>query len=167
MLSPGLIGGALSVAAIVLVQGAGVAEAAPNRDGTRSDPNRDFVAQGVANLASGALRGMPVGGSVGQTALNATAGARTQWGAISSGAWMLVILVAFAGVVGEVAMPTLAAVLIFAGAGSIRPHEVATILRTGPVSQIAVVTTFTATLFLPVTSTPTWPRASGGPAGST
>ena len=41
-----LVTGALAVAAIVLVQGAGVAEAAPNEDGTASDANRDIIAQG-------------------------------------------------------------------------------------------------------------------------
>ena len=47
-------------------------------------------------------------------------------------------------------MPTLAAILIFAAVGSLRPGEIATILRTGPNSQIALITTFVATLFLPV-----------------
>jgi len=150
MLSLPLVTGALAVAAIVLVQGSGVAEAAPNRDGTSSNSNRDFIAQGVGNLASGFFRGQPVGGSVGQTALNQAVGARTRWAAICAGLWMLVILVAFSGVVGVVAMPTLAAVLIFAAAGSLRLGELKTILRTGPTSQIAVVATFVATLFLPV-----------------
>lgn len=149
-LSPSLLIGALSVAAIVLVQGAGVAEAAPNSDGSRSDPNRDFTAQGVANLGSSLFGGQPVGGSVGQTALNVSAGARSRWGAIFSGLWMLVILVAFSGLVAEVAMPTLAAVLIFAAVGSLRPAEVLTIARTGPTPLIALSATFVATLLFPV-----------------
>jgi sulfate permease, SulP family len=146
----GLVTGALAVAAIILVQGAGVAEAAPNADGTPSDINRDIIAQGAANLASGFFRGLPVGGSVGQTALNVSAGARSRWATIWCGVWMLVILVAFSGLVAKVALPTLGAILIFAAIGSLRFGEVATILRTGPTSQIAVVTTFAATLFLPV-----------------
>ncbi len=93
---------------------------------------------------------MPVGGSVGQTALNVTAGAKTRWAAIFSGLWMLLILVAFSGAVGKVAMPTLAAILIYAGFGSLRPYEIRTILRTGTTSRIAVIATFLATLLLPV-----------------
>jgi sulfate permease, SulP family len=145
-----LITGALAVAVIVLVQGAGVAEAAPNPDGTPSDANRDIIAQGAANLASGFFRGVLVGGSVGQTALNVRSGARTRWAAIWSGLWMLVILVVFSRLVAKVALPTLGAILIFAAVGSLRFAEIATILRTGLTSQIAVVTTFAATLFLPV-----------------
>ena len=54
---------------------------------------------------SGFFRGLPVGGSVGQTALNVSAGARTRWAAIWSGAWMLVILAALSGLVAKVAVP--------------------------------------------------------------
>lgn len=145
-----LVPGALAVAAIVLVQGAGVAESAPNPDGSRSRVNRDFVAQGVGNLASGLFRGQPVGGSVGQTALNVAAGARSRWGTIFAGIWMLVILGLLSGVVGEVALSTLAAVLIVAGGRALRIGQLGLILRTGRVSQIAVISTFVATLFLPV-----------------
>jgi SulP family sulfate permease len=63
-----------------------------------------------------------------------------------------VILIAFAGVVGKDAMPTLGAVLIFAAIGSLRPFELATIWRTGRSSQIALAATFAATLFMPVAS---------------
>ena len=150
-LSFDLVTGAFAVAIIVLVQGAGVRESAPNPDRTPSNPDQDFIAQGIANVAAGFFRGQPVGGSVSQTALNRAFGARTRWAAIFSGLWMLVILVAFSGLVGEVAMPILAAVLIYAALGSLRPVEIATIWRTGYVSQIALVTTFVATLFLSVT----------------
>jgi sulfate permease, SulP family len=150
LLSFGLVTGGLAIAAIVLVQGAGVSEAVPNEDGTRSDVNTDIVAQGLANVVSGFFRGLPVGGSVGQTALNKSVGARTRWAAVWSGIWMLAILVAFSGLVGQVAMPTLAAILIYAAIGSLRLGEISAILRTGRISQVAVVTTFAATLFLPV-----------------
>ena len=130
-LSLSVVTGALAVAVIVLVQGAGVAESALNPDGSLSDANRDFVAQGVGNLASGFFRGQPVGGSVGQTALNVAAGAKTRWASIWSGLWMIAILAAFSGVVAKVALPTLSAVLIYAAFGSLRFGEMATIFRTG------------------------------------
>ena len=62
------------------------------------------------------------------------------------------ILLLFTGVVAKVAMPTLAAVLIFAAVGSLRVGEIATIFRTGNTSRIALVATFVATLLLPVTT---------------
>ena len=134
----------------MLVQGAGVAQAAPNPDGTPSKADRDFIGQGVGNLASGLVHGIPVGGSVGSTALNVSAGARTRWASIFVGLWMLVILVAFAGAVGKVVMPTLAAVLMYAAVMSLKPGDLAEIWRTGRTSQVALAGTFIATLTLPV-----------------
>ncbi len=149
-LSFSVITGALAVAAIVLVQGSGVSESSPNLDGSRSDPSRDFIAQGAGNIAAGLFQGQPVGGSVGQTALNTSAGARTRWAAVFSGVWMLVILVAFSGAVGEVVMACLAAVLIYAALRSIRVPQILVVWRSGVNAQVALVSTFTATLFLPI-----------------
>lgn len=53
---------------MVIVQGAGVAESAPNPDGSPPYTNGDFIGQGVANLAAGLFNGIPVGGSVSSTA---------------------------------------------------------------------------------------------------
>jgi sulfate permease, SulP family len=150
LLSVNLVIGAFAIAAIILVQGAGVAEAAPNPGQAHPNPNQDIIAQGIGNLAAGFFRGVPVGGSVGQTALNVSVGARTRWASIWSGVWMLVILAIFSGLVRRIAVPTLGAILIVAAVSSLRPGEIATIMRTGHTSQIAVVTTFAATLFLPV-----------------
>ena len=149
-LSFDVIAGALSVAAIVLVQGAGVSESSPNLDGSRSDPNRDFIAQGAANIGASFFQGQPVGGSVGQTALNTSSGATTRWAAIFSGIWILVILVVFPGAVGVVVMSCLAAVLIYAGLRSIRLQRIEVVWRSGINSQIAVGSTFLATLFFPI-----------------
>ena len=150
LMSFSLVTGALAIAAIVLVQGAGVAEAAPNPGDARPNPNQDIIAQGAGNLAAGFFRGIAVGGSVGQTALNVSVGARTRWATIWSGVWMLVILAIFSGLVAKIAVPTLGAILIFAAIGSLRPGEIRGIMRTGHGSQIAVITTFAVTLFLPV-----------------
>ena len=149
-LSVSLISGALAVAAIVLVQGSGVAESSPNLDGSRSDPNRDFIAQGAGNIAAGLFQGQPVGGSVGQTALNVSSGALTRWAAVISGVWVLVILVVFSGAVGKVVMSCLAAVLIYAATRSIRVAQIKVVWRSGINSQIAVCSTFLATLLLPI-----------------
>jgi SulP family sulfate permease len=147
-----LLAGAFAVAVIVLVQGAGVAQSYPNPDRTRSDQNSDFMAQGWANMASGLFRGIPVGGSVSQTALNVAVGARDRWASILSGIWMVVVLVLLSGLAGEVAIPTLAAILIVASIGAIRPLAITAIWRSGAQAQIAMVTTFASTLLLPVSA---------------
>jgi len=150
LLSYGMISGALAIAAIVVVQAAGVAQALLDDTTSGSDNNRDIGAQGFANLASSLFSGIPVGGSLSQTVLNVATGARTRLAAIASGGWMVAILLAFSGLVGRIALPTLAATLIYLGASSLQVAEMVTIARTGPSSQVALITTFVATLTLPV-----------------
>jgi SulP family sulfate permease len=147
-----LLAGAFAVAAIVLVQGAGVSQSYPNPDRSRSDQNTDFMAQGWANIGAGMFRGIPVGGSVSQTALNVSVGARDRWASVISGVWMLVVLVLLSGLAGQVAIPTLAAILIVASLGAIRPLAITAVWRSGTQSQIAMLTTFGATLLLPVSA---------------
>ncbi len=149
-LTPSVISGALAVAAIIVVQGAGVAEAAPNPDGTRSNPSRDFRAQGVANLAVGLFGGQPVGGSVGATALNRSVGARSRWAAIWSGVGVALVLVVFSTAVGYVLLPTLAAFLVYAAIKSFKPGEIWSVAHAGTNSLLALGVTLIATLLLPV-----------------
>ena len=148
--SPNLLAGAAAIAVLVLVQGAGVAESAPNPDGSHTEMNRDFMAAGFGNVAASIFRGLPVGGSVGQTALDLAAGARSRWAPIFAGVWMLAILVLFSGAVGRVPIPALAGLLIYAAVRSVRVDEIRAIMRAGSTSQVAIITTFLATLFLPI-----------------
>jgi SulP family sulfate permease len=63
LLSPIIIGSALAVAIIGLIQGVGVSSSIPNPDGEYPDASRDFVGQGVGNIFAGLFQGMPLGGS--------------------------------------------------------------------------------------------------------
>jgi len=149
-LTVGVVSGAFAIAAIALIQGAGVAEAAPNPDGTTSNTNRDFIGQGVANLTSGFFHGTPVGGSVSTTALNIAAGARSRWASIFAGLWMLLILLVLSQAVGMVPMPTLSAVLIFAAVMSLRFGDIGIVWKTSYTGKIGMIATFVSTLLLPV-----------------
>jgi sulfate permease, SulP family len=60
-LVPTLLLPAIPLAFMGLVQGAAISQIVPNPDGTSPDTSDDFRGQGVANVASGLLRGMPVG----------------------------------------------------------------------------------------------------------
>jgi sulfate permease, SulP family len=150
LLTPGLVAAAGAVALISLLQGVGVSEAVPKERRGRPDTNRDFVGQGVGNAAAALVKGMPVGASVSQSALMLAVGSRSRWAAISTAAWLTGGLLVFSRLLGAVAMPTLAAVLTVAAAMSIKPAEIATILRTSRISQVALATTFVATLFLSI-----------------
>ena len=149
-LAMGLIVPALAVAIIGLVQGAGVSHSVPNPDGTYGDPSRDFVGQGVANLAGGFFRGMPIGGSVSASALNVSSGARSRWAGVYAGLFVAIALVLFSGAIEKVPLTTVAALLIVAGAGSLRPAAVTEVWRTSWASRVAMVLTLALTLTVPI-----------------
>ncbi len=145
-----VVTGAVAVAAIVLVQGAGVSQSLPNPDGSQRRVSGDFVAQGAANIASGFFRGLPVGGSLSTSALSVVSGARTRWSAIFAGVWMAALVIAAPGLVSAVAMPTLGILLIVASVSTIKPGEALSIWDAGWPSSLAAVTTFVSTLLLPI-----------------
>jgi sulfate permease, SulP family len=147
-----LVVSALAIAAIVLIQGAGVRESLLARRPEDSNVNGDFAGQGVGNVLSSVVSGLPVGGSVGQSALSMAAGARSRWATILCGVYMLAIVLVLAPVVRLVATPTLAAILIYAAFGALNPPQIMAILRSGPTSWLAMIVTFVATL---LTSIPT------------
>lgn len=149
-LVPVLILPALSLAFVGLVQGASISANYPNPDGSYSDVSRDFVGQGVANLASGLLRGMPVGGSLSASALNHAAGARSRLSLLIAGAVMAVVILAFGGLVGFVAMPALAGLLILIGYRTVKPADLRSVWLTGPVQKVVMVVTFVLTMVIPL-----------------
>ena len=104
---PSLIIPAASLAFVGLVQGAGVAAAMPNEDGSPSDESADFIGQGAGNVVSGLFQGMPVGGSMSASSLTAAAGAKTRTSLLFAGATMVVVILLFSTVVEQIAMPAL------------------------------------------------------------
>lgn len=145
--APALIVPALSLAFLGLVQGAGVAAAFPNAD-RESDVSRDFVGQGLANVACGLFRGMPVGGSMSASALNRAAGARSRMAALVAGIVMAVVIVAFGSAVGHLAMPALAGLLILIGVQTISPADLSSVWHTGLIQRGVLVITFLLTMLI-------------------
>ena len=145
-----LVLAAAAVAIVIAVQGAGVSESVENPDGSRGNVSRDLLAQGAANVASGLCSGIPAGGSVGQTALNVSVGARSRWSAILSGAWVLGFVLLVPGLVARVPMAVLAALMILAGLSAIDLGEARSIWRTGGAARWSIVVTFAATLLLSI-----------------
>ena len=150
LLSPMIITAALSAAVIGLIQGAGVSGNFPNPDGTYADISRDFVGQGVGNLVAGLFRGMPIGGSVSQTAVMLAAGAKTRMANIFCAAFLVVIVLVFGSWLARVPLAAIAALLIVAGVGAINAKRIREVWRVSRSSGATLLLTFGATLVLPI-----------------
>lgn len=150
LLSPMIVTAALSAAVIGLIQGAGISGAYPNSDGTYPDISRDFVGQGVSNLVAGLFRGMPIGASIGQTAVMLAAGAKTRLANVFSAAFLVIILLLFGSWLERVPLAAIAALLIVAGVGTVSPERIREVWRVSLSARATLLLTFGATLVLPI-----------------
>jgi SulP family sulfate permease len=141
---------ALSLALVGLVQGAGISNSIPNPDGRYPDASGDFRGQGVANIASGMFQGMPVGGSMSATALVTAAGSRTRLANVIASVVIAVLIVAVGPLLGSIAMPALAALLMLIGVRTFKLDNIVSVWRTGPTQATTMAVTFALTLLIPL-----------------
>ena len=146
---PALLLPALAIAIVGGIQGAGVSQGVPNPDGRYPDVSRDFLGQGIGNLASGLFQGLPVGGSLGGTAVSMKAGAKSRWVNVFAGLMFIALVLLFGPQVEKVAEPAIAAVLIMAGLEIIKRDRIRTVWVTGRSARLAMLLTFVLTLFVP------------------
>ncbi|MEV8634952.1 SulP family inorganic anion transporter [Streptosporangium sp. NPDC051023] len=112
----GIIGAVLLVALLAGVESMLCAVAVDKkRGGRRSDLDRELTAQGVANIVSGALGGLPVAGVIVRSTANLRAGARSRWSTVLHGLWILVFAVCLGWTITLIPVEALAALLIFIG----------------------------------------------------
>ncbi|MEV4160097.1 bifunctional SulP family inorganic anion transporter/carbonic anhydrase [Nonomuraea dietziae] len=84
-------------------------------DGPRTDLDRELRGQGLANVVSGLLGGLPIAGVIVRSTTNVRAGARTRWSTVMHGIWVLVFVLCFGWTIQLIPMEALAALLAFIG----------------------------------------------------
>ena len=109
-----LISGAAGVMLVGFAEGLGAAKTYAQKHGYRIDPNRELVGLGAANLGSGLASGMVVNGSLSKTAVNGSAGARSQVSGYVVALLTIVTLLFLTGLFESLPEPALAAVVIAA-----------------------------------------------------
>jgi len=141
---------AVSLAFVGVIQGAAVGAGLPTPGGKPADTSRDFVGQGAGNIVSGLFQGMPVGGSMSGSSLVVAAGAKTRLVFIVAGGVMALLILAASDLVGYVAMPALAGLLIVIGIGAIKPSRIYSVVKSGPLPTAIMAVTFGLTLVIPL-----------------
>jgi MFS superfamily sulfate permease-like transporter len=121
--------GALGIALMSFTESIAAARAFAGRDEPRPDANRELIATGLGNVAGGLFGAMPGGGGTSQTAVNRSAGARTQLAGLVTAGVSLATLLLLAPLLGLMPQATLAAVVIVYSVGLIQPVEFRAILR--------------------------------------
>jgi sulfate permease, SulP family len=142
LLLPGVV-----IALVGFVEPSSIARTYAALDRTAWDANREFVGQGVANVAAGISGGFPVGGSFSRSALNRLAGARTRWSGAVTGLAVLAFL-PLAGSLSSLPKAVLGAIVIGAIVSLVRPLPLLRLARLSRPQFLVAAATFALTLAL-------------------
>ncbi|MEV6066270.1 SulP family inorganic anion transporter [Nocardia sp. NPDC052001] len=97
----------------------------------RTDLDRELLGQGVANMVSGMIGGLPVAAVIVRSITNVKAGARGKASTMLCGLWILLFSVALVGVVRQIPKAALAGLLIVVGIQLIKLAHIRRAQRTG------------------------------------
>ncbi|MEO0499260.1 MAG: SulP family inorganic anion transporter, partial [Pseudomonadota bacterium] len=112
-----------------------------------TDKNREMLAQGAGNIASGMIGGLPLTSVIIRSSANVAAGADTKRSAIFHGAWLLAGVMLFPGLLNLIPLSALAGVLLFVGYKLTRPELYVERYKQGMTQFIPFVVTVLAILF--------------------
>jgi len=111
--------GALGLSLLIFPEGILLSRAMAEKHGYEIDPDRELMALGAANLATGAVQGFSVGGSQTRTLLNSAVGGRTQVANLVSVVFLIGFLMLAIDALTQLPKVTIAAILIYTGFGLI------------------------------------------------
>ena len=109
-----LVGPALTLALIGMVQNITMAQALAIRRREKVDTNRELVGLGAANITAAFYGGMPVGGGLSRSAVNTAAGAQSPLASIVSALSMLTIVALGTDWLAKLPLAVLAASIVVA-----------------------------------------------------
>ena len=107
-------------------------------NGPRTDFNRELIGQGVANVVSGTIGGLPITGVIVRSSTNVSAGARSRASSIMHGVWILLFTLPFAELVEEIPAAALAGLLIVIGLQLLKPVHIETAMKHGDLAVYVV-----------------------------
>lgn len=111
-----------------------------------SNANRDLLATGVGNTLAAAIGGLPMISEIVRSKANIDAGATSPLSNFFHGMFLLVMVVAVPGLLHQIPLAALAAMLVFTGFRLASPAEFRNAWSIGPTQLLLFVTTLVVTL---------------------
>lgn len=140
--------GALGIALMSFIESIAAARAFARQDDPNVSPDQELFALGAANLVGGFFQAYPAGGGTSQSAVNDSAGARSQMAGIITVASVALTLLFLAPLIGLMPQATLAALVLVAAAGLVKPDEFRAIAQIRILEFILAIIAFAGVVLL-------------------
>jgi MFS superfamily sulfate permease-like transporter len=140
---------AITIAIVASIETLLCIEASDRMDALKryTNTNVELKAQGIGNILSALLGGLPMTSVVVRTTANNTAGAKSKMSAIIHGVLLLVSVLAIPTVLNKIPLATLASVLLLVGYKLANPKTVIHFWEKGKYQFIPFIATFGAVVF--------------------
>ena len=143
-----LVPAALAIAFVGFMESIAVARSIAARENYAVDANRELVGLGLAGIVSGLVRGYPIGGGFGRSAVNYQSGARTQLASVVRAALLIATLLLLTPLFTHLPRAVLGAIVFVAVLGLIDLREPLLLFRVRPADGMTLVLTALVTLFV-------------------
>ena len=136
----------LVITLVSFLETAASAKVDSQRKGERWDQDQDLIGQGLAKIASGFSGAFATSSSFSRSALNLYAGAQTGWATVFSVVVVLAALLLFTPVLRHVPQAVLAAIVVAAVVGLLKPREFVRLWHISRVEAVIAAITFGITI---------------------
>ena len=136
----------LIVTLVSFLETASSAKVDNERQGKRWNQDQDLIGQGLGKIASALSGAFPTSSSFSRSALNLYAGARTGWATLFSVLVVFLALLLFTPVLRHVPQSVLAAIVLVAVLGLVKPHAFVRLWQVSRVEAAIAGATFAVTL---------------------
>lgn len=113
-----------------------------------TSPNRELKAQGIGNIVSGLLGGLPITSVIVRSSANLNAGAKTKLSAILHGVLILVCVVSIPGILNLIPLGALAGILLMTGYKLAKPAVFKQMFANGKFQWVPFIITVVAVVRL-------------------
>jgi len=136
-----LFGTAIAIALLGAIESLLCAVVSDSMAGTRTDPNRELIGQGIGNIIVPFFGGIPATAAIARTATNVRSGATTPLSSLVHVLFILLAILALAPLLGLIPMASMAALLMVVAWNMSEARHFVQILRIAPRHDILVLLT--------------------------
>ena len=150
-LVPNLLVPALTVAMLGAIESLLSATVADRMTGSRHNPNTELIGQGIANICSPLVGGLPSTGAIARTATNIRSGAKTPVAGMIHALTLLLILLFASPLAARIPLAVLAGLLIVVAYHMGEWHEIPSLLKQTKADILVWIATFSLTVIADLT----------------